>query len=337
MAGTRPLARRRLVRQSIHGSPRCKGRGQHRMAVHPVLLSRVRLSDWTKLNRMTTLQILVLAAIQGICELLPVSSSAHVIMAEKLMGVDPTAPEMTLLLVMLHTGTMLAVILYFWKAWRQRYFSSRMRFVLFAKEVALATILTGVVGFALLQLIERVILAGSRHAEVEQLFGNVYLIATALALVGMLIIWSARVQSAAHPPTVVGFRGAAWIGTVQGLCLPFRGFSRSGATISTGLLLGLGKDRVEEFSFALAVVLTPAVIVREGYRLFNAHAGSLTGGTSVFNLLLPSLIGMTFSFLTGLLALRWLSRWLERGRWNLFGYYCLVAAAAILIINRLVS
>ena len=59
---------------------------------------------------MTLLQILGLAVIQGAAELLPVSSSAHVIVAEKLMGLDPTSPEMTLLLVMLHTGTMFAVI-----------------------------------------------------------------------------------------------------------------------------------------------------------------------------------------------------------------------------------
>jgi undecaprenyl-diphosphatase len=62
---------------------------------------------------MTFLKILMLAVVQGVCELLPVSSSAHVIVAERLMGFDPSAPEMTLLLVMLHTGTMLAVIVYF--------------------------------------------------------------------------------------------------------------------------------------------------------------------------------------------------------------------------------
>ena len=67
---------------------------------------------------MTLLQILILAIVQGAAELLPVSSSAHVIVAEKLMGLDPTAPQMTLLLVMLHTGTMFAVIVYFWKSWR---------------------------------------------------------------------------------------------------------------------------------------------------------------------------------------------------------------------------
>ncbi len=73
---------------------------------------------------MTLLQILVLAVVQGAAELLPVSSSAHVIVAEKLMGLDPTKPEMTLLLVMLHTGTMFAVIFYFWKSWKESFFSS---------------------------------------------------------------------------------------------------------------------------------------------------------------------------------------------------------------------
>jgi undecaprenyl-diphosphatase len=65
---------------------------------------------------MTTLQLVVLACVQGLAELLPVSSSAHVILAERLMGLDPTAPDMTLLLVMLHTGTMLAVVVYFWRS-----------------------------------------------------------------------------------------------------------------------------------------------------------------------------------------------------------------------------
>ena len=77
---------------------------------------------------MHLLQIVVLAIVQGAAELLPVSSSAHVIVAEKLMGLDPTAPQMTLLLVMLHTGTMFAVIVYFWRSWRDTFFASRLAF-----------------------------------------------------------------------------------------------------------------------------------------------------------------------------------------------------------------
>lgn len=73
---------------------------------------------------MPTLKVVVLAIVQGLAELLPVSSSAHVVVAEKLMGLDPSSPQMTLLLVMLHTGTMFAVIAYFWKQWKRTYFSS---------------------------------------------------------------------------------------------------------------------------------------------------------------------------------------------------------------------
>src|SRR5208283_3317388 len=78
---------------------------------------------------MALVQILILAVIQGAAELLPVSSSAHVIVAEKLMGLDPTRPEMTLLLVMLHTGTMFAVIFFFWQSWKTNYFASRKVFL----------------------------------------------------------------------------------------------------------------------------------------------------------------------------------------------------------------
>jgi len=74
---------------------------------------------------MSFLQIMILALVQGAAELLPVSSSAHVIVAEKLMGLNPVSPEMTLLLVMLHTGTMFAVLIYFWNLWEKVFFSSK--------------------------------------------------------------------------------------------------------------------------------------------------------------------------------------------------------------------
>ena len=91
-------------------------------------------------------QILILALIQGACELLPVSSSAHVIAAEKLMRLDPSSPEMTMLLVMLHTGTMFAVIVYFWKGWKRDYFASSGQIQWFAIQIVMATFCTGVVG-----------------------------------------------------------------------------------------------------------------------------------------------------------------------------------------------
>jgi len=279
------------------------------------------------------IKIVILAIVQGFCELLPVSSSAHVIIAERLLGLNPTTPTMTFLLVMLHTGTMLAVIGYFWSTWRSRYFSSAAAFWPFAGNLVLATVCTAVVGFGLMLVIEHVILRGEAKAEVEQLFGNLTLIAIALASVGVMIIVSGLRAPEANRRQPIASGDAVWIGIVQGLCLPFRGFSRSGATISTGLFRGLQKELLENYSFALAVILTPPVIAREGYRLLrDTHGAGLA--TDTFGLVLPSLIGMVLSFAAGWLSLKWLSRWLEHGRWHLFGYYCLIAAAVVFAVGK---
>jgi undecaprenyl-diphosphatase len=277
------------------------------------------------------LQILILALIQGACELLPVSSSAHVIVAEKLMHLDPSSPEMTMLLVMLHTGTMFAVIVYFWKGWRRDFFASKAQFQWIALQVMMATVCTIVVGLGLKVLIEKVFMHGQPHAEVEDLFNNLPLIAGALIAVGVLIIYAGLQENKSPRHAEILPDHSIWIGLVQGICLPFRGFSRSGATISTGLIFGLPKQKLEEFSFALAVVITPLVILQEAYRLVKAHA--LSGQASVLHLFVPGLVGMALSFVAGLLALKWLSQWLEGGRWKFFGFYCLLAAAGVLLIH----
>ncbi len=276
------------------------------------------------------LQILILAVIQGACELLPVSSSAHVIAAEKLMKLDPSSPEMTMLLVMLHTGTMFAVIVYFWKGWMRDYFSVTGKLQWFAIQIVIATIITLIIGLALKEIIEKVIMRGTPHAEIEDLFNNLPLMAGALAAVGVLIIYAGLRGGKTPRHTEIQPVHSMWIGLVQGFCIPFRGFSRSGSTISTGLILGLPKEKLEEFSFALAVVLTPLAIGKEALRLLKAHA--LSGQGTITHLFVPGVVGMIFSFVAGLLALKWLSRWLESGKWQWFGCYCLLAAAGVLII-----
>ncbi len=277
---------------------------------------------------MTIFHVLILAIIQGLAELLPVSSSAHVILAEKLMGFDPSAPDMTFLLVMLHTGTMFAVIVYFWASWRKTYFSSITNFKKQAGFIILATAITSILGLTLQALIKHVFFAGANHFEIEQLFSNSKLMAAALVSAGILIILSARLDRGQTGE--ISLKSAAWIGAIQALCLPFRGFSRSGATISTGLFLGVARQKAEEFSFALAVVLTPAVIVKEFYRLMHAENFQ---NMHLTQLLFPSVLGMVFSFIAGLAALKWLSSWLEHGRWQLFGFYCIGFAGVVLALG----
>jgi undecaprenyl-diphosphatase len=286
---------------------------------------------------MSLIYVMILAVVQGLAELLPVSSSAHVVVTEKLLGLDPTSPQMTLLLVMLHTGTMFAVILYFWKQWRARYFASAEKFKRVALLLIVATILTGIVGEGLIKVVEHTLFRGTPHAEIENLFGRLDLIAPALAAAGVLILVAGLAAKGASgtnasASTEVSLGQAGLIGAVQGLCLPFRGFSRSGATISVAMLAGVSKVSAEAFSFALAVILTPPVIAREALRLLRAEHAA--GGASLGSAVLPSLLGALFSFLAGLLALKWLSQWLEKGRWYLFGIYCLAAAAVVFALYR---
>jgi undecaprenyl-diphosphatase len=280
---------------------------------------------------MTLWHIVVLAVIQGAAELLPVSSSAHVIVASRLMGIkDISSPQYMLMLVMLHTGTMFAVIAYFWKAWKRAVFSSTVSFYAFAIRVVVATVVTGVLGLGLKYGIEKYLAhshPGTGKAEVEELFGRLDLIAVSLAAVGILIIVSGLKSQRQRERGTITIGDSVVIGAVQGLCLPFRGFSRSGATISAGLLRGVARIRLEEFSFALAVVLTPAVIWHEARRVFvHSQTSAVAVGMRDF---LPSILGMCFSFIAGLVALKILSRLLEKGQWWVFGVYCLAAAGGV--------
>jgi undecaprenyl-diphosphatase len=271
-------------------------------------------------------ELVVLALIQGAAELLPVSSSAHVITAARFMHQDPGSAEFMFLLIMLHTGTMFAVIAYFWPRWRRLFATpektgggSGRHFLLM---VMVATVATLALGLGLKFGIEKVVF------KVQHISRNLPLIAGSLFAVGLLII-AAGFRRQEQSPRALTPATAMWIGLIQGLCLPFRGFSRSGATISVGLFRGLSRELAEDFSFALAVAITPFAIAYGAYELWKEKGQQ--GISEALRDMGPGLLGMLCSFIAGLLALRFLSAVLERGRWRYFGYYCVVAAALVLL------
>lgn len=305
---------------------------------------------------MNILVILILAIVQGAAELLPISSSAHVILVEKIFGLNPTSYAMTFLLIMLHTGTMFAVLVYFWTSWKRllsRENSERGNFV---KTVIYATIVTGILGLIALVAIPKFFLKGTPHARVEDLFGNVWIIATGLGVAGILTMIAGFTKGAASEgPAAAGATGAErggesgqagaadvatttrmpvgtslLIGLIQGLALPFRGFSRSGSTISTALLAGTRRNHAEVFSFTLAFVLTFPLVAWEGLQLHHIKPDSTMG--SAGHAVLYGLIGMVLSFGAGSVAIRWLSAWLEKGRWAIFGIYCVALSALLYVL-----
>ena len=317
-----------------------------------------------RIRGMPVLKVVILAIVQGLAELLPVSSSAHVVVTEKLLGLDPSAPEMTLLLVMLHTGTMFAVIAFFWRQWKRTYFVSADAFKRFVVRAIWATALTAVIGYPIIHVIEHhqrahiletaasssTIPCSYGKGDVEALFSRLDLVAPALFAAGLLILWAGMKErgksplanlsyerAASRSGENVSFKQAGWMGAVQGLCLPFRGFSRSGATISTGMLTGAERSRAERFSFALAVILTPPALAREGWRVFRAAHDATPGchPVDLHSSFVAGVLGMLLSFVAGLAALRWLSSWLENGRWYLFGIYCVIASGVVFYLHHL--
>jgi undecaprenyl-diphosphatase len=168
---------------------------------------------------------------------------------------------------------------------------------------------------------------GHENGEVEQLFRELPLIAAALCAAGLVILAAGYLENRVRPGTL-NSRSSVIIGLVQALCLPFRGFSRSGVTISTALFCGIQRELAEDFSFALAVAITPAVIILEAIRLFRDERFD---GANLVGMLGPSLAGMVLSFAAGLAALHLLSAALEKGRWRFFGFYCLAASIVLFV------
>ncbi len=286
---------------------------------------------------MSWFHILILAVVQGLTELLPVSSSAHVIVIAELLHENMSTPPNALLLVMLHTGTMFAVIVYFWRRWVKEFLSSWDRFYRFAKLIFVASLLSGMVFLPVRHLVVHILSHSNHHADIEALFHKLNWIAPPLFIVGLLIIYSG-LREARNPDSQQSSsrKGIRWLdavvmGILQGFAIPFRGFSRSGSTISGGLLTGGNRDEIESFSFAMVVAITPLAI---GWLLLRdlraVHRAGLT--IHLGAILAPGLFGMACAFVAGLLALRWLSHWLERGRWYWFGIYCLFVACATEIL-----
>lgn len=286
--------------------------------------------------------VIILAIVQGLAELLPVSSSAHVIVAAELLHENMSTPDNSLLLVLLHTGTMFAVIAYFWRRWMGEIFGSWAKFIRTVELLVVSTLFSGLIFVPADKLVEHVLSHGGQHADIEALFNKLNWIAPALALAGLLILY-AGLRETRRPESEAGKtatqRGIRWLdaivmGILQGFAIPFRGFSRSGATISGGLLTGGERTQIESYSFAMVVVLTPLAILWELRRVYKtAHSAGLAVHWGPA--LTPGIIGMIFSFVAGLVALKWLSRWLENGRWHYFGVYCLLAAGVVAYLYHL--
>jgi undecaprenyl-diphosphatase len=273
-------------------------------------------------DKLTNWQALVLGAVQGFTELLPISSSGHLILVPWLF--DWTYLEQNDAFnqtfdVSLHLGTAIAVGAYFWpdvvalvRAWLgtlgRRSISTPSERLAWA--VAIGTIPAALVGFALEDVI-------ADH------LGDPWQMAILLALFGLLLGWADR-RPARDGLERVTVRKGLWVGLAQCLAL-MPGVSRSGITITASRFLGLDRDASARFSFLLLLPITLGAVLFKG--LTDVVLADLPSGTSG-----PFVVGVLASLGTGLIAILVLLDYVRRHTYDVFVVYRLVLAVVILLL-----
>ena len=261
---------------------------------------------------------LVLGLVQGLTEFLPISSSAHQRIVPALLGWEDPGAAFT---AVTQLGTELAVLLYFrtdlWRIatkWLRALRDASLRRdpdVLVGWYIIVATIPIGLLGFAFRDQIE----TGGR---------DLVLIGTVLIVFALLLFYADRVSRRTRGIDDLSVRDGILIGLAQSAAL-VPGVSRSGATMTAGLLLGLERAAAARFSFLLAI---PAVVASGLFELKDVVGGDSGGSESAAAVALATVV----AFVVGYAAIAWLLRYLETHTVTLFVGYRVVLGALVLAL-----
>ncbi|MBR7144398.1 MAG: undecaprenyl-diphosphate phosphatase [Lentisphaeria bacterium] len=253
------------------------------------------------------LKICILAAAQGIAEFLPISSSGHLLVLSNWFKFD--VEESMLLNIVLHAGTLLAIIVFYFKSLCRIVFDPLRRRLI--GLVIVGSIPAGVVGIALKKL----------HLA-DKLFASPYVAALGFAFTGTMLVCVFRKKEDAPdavPAEKMSFKQAVLIGLAQALAIT-PGISRSGSTISCGVMVKLRKADAAVFSFLLAIPAIGGAALLEVVDMFK-NSDTISGGE-----LLPVFIGFIVSAVVGYFSLAGLIKLLKKGRLDCFAYYLFAAA-----------
>lgn len=260
-----------------------------------------------------TLIAILLGIVQGLTEFLPVSSSGHLELAKYFLGDTSMAKESLLMTIVLHAATALSTVVVFRKDIRQ-IFAGLFRFqdneeTWFSLKIIVSMIPAGLVGFFY-------------EDALDALFDKqVLLVSMMLIITGLLLLLADRVK---FGKAELNFKNALLIGIAQAIAI-LPGISRSGATISTSVMLGVDRAQAARFSFLMVLPLILGKIVKDildgdigqSDRLFELGAGFLA------------------AFLTGLFACTWMIRVVKNSRLHYFAYYCMAVGALAIAIYTL--
>ena len=257
---------------------------------------------------------IILGIIQGVTEFLPVSSSGHLELGKEIVGFDVVGEESLMMTIILHAATAISTLIVFWKDVKEilvGIFTTQVNQQKhFALKVILSMIPAGLIGVFLLD-------------KVESLFiGNILLVGVALIITGLFLFVADRAKETRKDVT---YTNAFLIGLAQAVAI-IPGISRSGATISTSVLLGIDKENSAKFSFLMVVPLILGKMAKD--ILDGEFAGSAASS-------MPYLVGFIAALITGVIACKWMIKIVKNSQLKYFAYYCFLVGAGAIIYASL--
>lgn len=251
------------------------------------------------------LQAIILGIVQGLTEFLPVSSSGHLELAKYFLNDDSIAEESLTMTVALHAGTALSTILVFrkdiWEIIRGLFQFRWNEELQFSLKIIVSMIPAALVGIVF-------------EAQIEQLFDRqILLVSGMLVITGLLLFLADRAKNTERK---VSYSNAIIIGIAQAVAI-LPGISRSGATISSSVLLGIDREKAARFSFLMVV---PLIFGKIGKDIMD---GAITQSSSQF---WPLVFGFIAAFITGAFACLWMIRLVKKAKLSAFAYYCFAVA-----------
>ena len=261
---------------------------------------------------MEIINAIILGIIQGLTEFLPVSSSGHLEISKAILGEGKIAEESLLMTVVLHFATALSTIIIFRKDLKEIFvgllqFKNNESFQ-FSLKIVLSMIPAALVGVFF-------------NNEIESLFGGALTLVGSMLLVTGLLLFLA--DKAKPSGKTVGIKESVIIGISQAIAI-LPGISRSGATISTSVLLGIDKEKSARFSFLMVVPL-----------IFGKMAKDILSGkiSTTDTNFLPLLIGFIFAFFTGMFACKWMIKLVKNSQLKYFSYYCFAVGGIVIAFS----
>lgn len=265
---------------------------------------------------MDIIDAIILGIIQGLTEFLPVSSSGHLELGKALLGDDSLPQESLLFTVVLHFATALSTIVVFrkdvfeiFKGLFQFSWNDETKFSL---KIIISMIPAALIGLFF-------------EKELELLFGgNIILVGFMLIITALLLYLAAKAKNTEKP---VSYTNAFIIGISQAIAM-LPGISRSGATISTSVLLGNDKSRAARFSFLMVVPLIFGKIAKDIF------SGNLSFESAQINTLS---IGFVAAFISGIIACTWMIKIVKKSKLSYFAVYCFIVGIIAITLGYMNS